>query len=94
MPKSDGGIIHITGTRLRVTGAGNLLMTFRSLDNINTYAMVPLVMATTTNREPLVLANYMDQRGQLEIRTNAIDEYFEISKISIFTRPTFTGYPQ
>lgn len=51
-------------------------------------------MSALTNREPTVLANFIDQRAQLEGKTTLINETFNISKITIFVKPVATGYPQ
>lgn len=87
-------LLHFHVVRMRVTGAGNLQLFFRSLDDVNNVQLTDIPMAATTNREPNILANFIDQRAQLEFRTILINEVFNISKIRIFTRPIATGYPQ
>ncbi len=79
---------------MRVVGSGNLDLQFRSMDDVNTQTLTPTVMSTATNREPTTLSNFRDQRGQLRFSVNAINEYFNISKIVIFIKPYQTGYPQ
>ena len=91
----SGELVHFGVVRMRVTGAGNLQLFMHSLDdtlNSNTLTSIPL--QATTNREPTVLANFIDQYGQLEIKTDVMDEVFEISKIVIFIKPVASGYPQ
>ncbi len=90
-----GELTHFGIVRMRATGAGNLQLFLHSLDdasNSDTLTVIPLQAAT--NREPTVLSNFIDQYGQLEIKTTLINEVFEISKIVIFIRPVSTGYPQ
>ena len=90
-----GELVHFGTVRMRATGAGNLQLFLHSLnesDNSDTLTSIPLLAAT--NREPTILANFIDQYGQLEIKTTEINEVFEISKIVIFIRPVSTGYPQ
>lgn len=96
MAKSSftGEIIHFGALRFRVTGSGNLQLLLHSLDDVNSSQLSSIAMQTTTNKEPLVLANFVDQRGYLEFKTTAINETFSISKITIFIRPIATGYPQ
>ena len=92
---ASGDLLHTGAVRYRVIGNGNLLTDIHSLDEAShTDALPDVVMATATNRMPTILANYIDQYGQLEIRTEEIDEWFEISSIVIFVRPVATGYPQ
>lgn len=91
---SAGELLHFGAVRMRVTGTGNLRMTLNSLDDVNTSTLPVLPMSATTNREPTVLANYVDQLGSLEFETTEIDEVFAICKIVVFVRPVATGYPQ
>jgi hypothetical protein len=51
-------------------------------------------MSATTNREPTVIANFQEQRIQLELGTTEIDETFTISRIVVFVKPIAEGYPQ
>ena len=94
MANFSGEILHFHVVRTRVVGSGNLDLELRSLDDVNTSTLTPISMVASTNREPTVLANFKDQRGQLRFSVNAIDEYFTISKITIFIKPIATGYPQ
>lgn len=89
-----GEILHFGATRFRVNGSGNLRLSLHSLDDIRSQSLVDLVMLTTTNREPVVLANFKEQRAQLELSTIEIDEVMIVSKIIIFIKPVETGYPQ
>lgn len=89
-----GEILHAAAVRLRVTGSGNLKVFLRSLDNTRNVQLTSIPMSATTNREPTVIANFQEQRIQLELRTTEIDEGFTISRIVIFVKPIAEGYPQ
>lgn len=91
---SEGLLTHVGMVRLRVTGSGVLRSTLYSLDSINSSVLPTITMAATTNREPTILANFTEQKSQLELQTTAIDETFEISKIVIFTKPVAAEYPR
>jgi len=91
---SAGELLHFGFTRLRVTGSGTLRQTLYSLDDVRSSVLPTLTMSATTNREPLTLCNFIEQRAALEIKTTAIDETFRIDKIIIFVRVVATGYPQ
>lgn len=86
-------ITHYTAVRLRVNGTGNLKMKLLSLDEVYSQSLVPLAMATMTNKQPTQLANFNQERAVLKIEITEINEYFEISKIIIFHKPVATGYP-
>lgn len=80
---------------MRALGSGNLLTDTHSLDDASNSSVLPdIPLQAATNREPTILANFIDQRIQLEIRTEEIDEWFEISKIVMFIKPIAESYPQ
>lgn len=91
---SDGSLLHFGSVRLRVTGSGNLKLYLRSLQNVHNQTLTPQVITPLMNREPVTLSNFIDQRGQLEVKVTEIGEYFLISKIVIFIRPIYSGYSQ
>lgn len=86
-------ILHFAGVRLRVTGAGNLRLTFFSLDNVNSESLVILPMSTTNAREPTRLANFISQRGMVKIGTTAKDETFKINRVILFAKPLWSNFP-
>jgi len=87
-------INHFGLVRLRVTGNGDLKMTLYSLDDVNSEELIDLTMSASTNLIPSRLANFVDQRAYLEIKTEFMDEVFTISKIAIFVKPKATSYPE
>ena len=92
---SDGeNISHFNAVRLRVVGNGVLRFTYYSLDDVESDVLAPLVMAPTTNIQPTVLSNFIQQRAMLEGKTIALDETFKINRIIVFARELFTSYPQ
>jgi len=91
---SDGVVNHFNAVRLRVTGAGNLQMQLQSMDEVHTQTLANTVLSSTTNRQPTVLANFIDQRASVYIFTTAIDEVFEISRMMVFAAPYASSYPQ
>jgi hypothetical protein len=86
-------ISHFTGVRLRVTGVGNLNMSFYSMDDINHQDLAPLPMSVATNIQPFRLANFNEQRASLKIGTTEFQEYFRINRIIIFSKELYTSYP-
>jgi hypothetical protein len=92
--KFIGEILHFNAVRMRVTGSGNLLQYLHSLDNVNTVQLANISMNTITNIEPTSLADYKDQRGQLELKTIALNDTFNISRIIIFIKPLAVEYPR
>ena len=90
----EGLLLHTGAIRMRVTGSGTLQSTLYSFDNVNSSTLPNITLASTTNREPTILANFTEQGAQLEVKTTLIDETFEISKIVIFTKPIAADFPR
>ncbi len=89
-----GELIHLGALRYRVTGSGVFRSFLNSLNEVNSYTLPTISMLSSTNKEPLVLANFIDQRGYVEFKTTAINETFTISKITIYVKIVGSGYPQ
>lgn len=88
-----GELIHAVAIRMRAVGSGNLQSFLRSLDNTNNVQLRNHTLISSTNIEPTILSNFVDQRIQLELRTTAINETFTVSRIVIFIKPVAQGYP-
>lgn len=93
MPPGGEDRLHITGVRLRVIGEGDLRMTLASFSNTRTSTLVPLPMLTATDIEQTKLSNFRSQRTRVEISVLEIDEWFEISRLIVFVKPSATSYP-
>lgn len=90
---SEEVVNHYGLIRLRVNGLANLRMVLYSLDEVKSFILKPLVLASKSNIEPTKLANFTQQRAKLEIRTLEIDETFVVSKIIVFVKPVAKSYP-
>ena len=91
--KFDGQLLHITGVRLRVVGSGNLDMVMSSLDDVYSTSLMPLALASSNNREPTQLTNFVQQRVKVRIGTNEINEWFNISRMMVFVKTFGTSFP-
>lgn len=87
-------INHFNGIRVRVLGNGNLRPTLFSLSDVYEQVLIPLNMEEATNIQRTQLANFIQQRASLELKTTEIDEVFTISRIILFVKPMFTSVPQ
>lgn len=92
MPE-EGYRNHYGFVRLRVTGTGNFRMRLLSLSETKTVTIPPLALTSTTNIEPTKKCNFTQQRAQLEFKTTAIDEVFQLNKVIIFIKPVAENYP-
>ena len=84
---------HAAAIRLRIVGAGNMLMTLESLNNILSYTIAPLPLAATNRIEPTRLVNFQSQRMRLTLSMPVLNDQFSINRIIIYTRAVATEYP-
>lgn len=84
---------HFGFIKFRVLGSGNLRLRLLSLSNTKESVIPPLVMQNNTDIEPTKKCNFNQQRAQLEFKTTAIDEVFQINKIILYTKPFAENYP-
>jgi len=93
LDNAENAVIHYGGIRFRVNGSGNLRITYQSLDNVKNKVLIPLVMATGTDKEPFRLGNFVTQRMFVRVETTDIDEIFKINRVIVFARPLYSQYP-
>lgn len=94
MGDKEENILHITGVRMRVVGAGNLDNILYSMDPIINQSLRTVVMASTNDDEPTILSNFNSQRTMLKVSTDEIDEIFNITRIILFGKPLWTDFPR
>ena len=92
--KLSGEILHFGVVRMRANGNGTLRNALISMDDVNSSQLPNITLSIVTDKEPTILANFNEQRAYLNLQTINKDEWFVISKITIFVKPTATGYPQ
>jgi hypothetical protein len=85
---------------MRVVGTGNLDVRLIGLyedtiaaDNPPTQSMVPYPMQTSTPNFAQFHANFEQQYAQIEITTDAIDEFFKITKIVTYVKEVAIALP-
>ncbi len=86
-------INHFTGVRMRVIGQGNLQLSLLSPDGINISTLAPTIMQSTNRISPFTLASFTEERVQLQISTDEIDEIFRVNRIILFAKATATMEP-
>ena len=87
-------LLHTVAVSYRAYGSGNLRTTLFSLQDVTSDVLAPIPLAAATNKFPTVIANFSDQRTQIQFQVTSYDETFTIAKITAFAKPTATGYPQ
>lgn len=87
-------IQHTVSVRYRVYGTGVLRTTLYSLQEQSTSVLPTITMSAQTDRFPNILANFRNQRTQVQFQTTGFDETFTIAKFTVFVKPSASGYPQ
>lgn len=94
MTKDEGIINHCVSVRYRVIGSGLLLTTLETYDPTVNSSLANINMSTVNARYENILANFSQEKMMVRFGTELIDEFFTVSKIIAFIKPTATGYPQ
>lgn len=87
-------LYHCVAVRYRVTGAGIFYSRLFSLDDINTQELTSFALASTSERYPNLLANFIEQRMNVEFEVNELNDQFTLRQIQFYLKPVATGYPQ
>ena len=90
---SGESVSHFGSLRIRVYGAGRLLMSVHSLDDIRRKEMVPFTLKKVNRIIPTRIVNFKEQRAAFQLQTTGPNEYFRIHRIVIFSKPSAASYP-
>lgn len=77
---------------MRIQGAGDMKLTWQSLDTVRTSDLAPLTMAENPGLEPFKLSNFIAQRAFLYGTTTVLNDFFSINKIIIYVREYGTQF--
>lgn len=89
---ADGMIHFFTAIRLRMTGTGNLAITSKGLDGVNsTTIAASIALSTTSGTELLRRFSFTNERIKIKLRLTS--GYFELSKIEIFGTAVYQMRP-
>lgn len=90
----SGDRVHFGAIRLRVNGSGNLKSSFASLDSVRTQQLADFALMNTTDIEPVILANFTQQRASLTLQLTGLGDWFFLTKITVFVKQVATSIPQ
>src|SRR3954462_14470522 len=89
---------HCGAVRLHMNGTGTLDLVLHGFPDeaggTDSSTLVPLTMTPTIRRSQTQLANFKAEGICLDVAVDALNEYFIITGLMIFTRPVESGYPQ
>lgn len=87
-------ILHFGAVDLRLTGSGVGRTSILGFDGSPTATLTTITMASAPTREVRRLSNLNSERARVKFETTAIDETFQITRITIWRKPLWTSYPQ
>jgi hypothetical protein len=96
MPKQGLGDIqsHFNPVRVRVMGSGNLQAFLFDTGLVNFAELDAKAMSLTSARSVNYLSNFRAEKANLQLIITEKDEYFNISSIWLYVKPTAASFPQ
>lgn len=85
---------HINPVRVRVTGEGELQAYLFDTGLITNATLEPQTLSLTSARSINFLSNFTSERICITLLTSEIDEYFNISNIWAYVKPSRISFPQ
>lgn len=82
---SGGEINHYNMVRIRIVGFGNLKMKMNSMDEVEYEQIADIKIPKDAASSQRSLAAFLSERMSLELSTSTIDEWFDISRITIYS---------
>lgn len=87
-------ILHFGAVRLRAQGTGNLKLSYIGLDDVSIKINAPLILATSSGREPTILTNFISQRARLHILQTEIDDYMKVNRVVLYMNAYAEEFPK
>lgn len=96
MPKIGLGDIqsHVNPVRIRVKGKGDLQVILFDSGEINNLELYAQTMSLTSARSLNYLSNFRAEKICFQIMTTVKDEYFSVSNMWAYVKPTAASFPQ
>ncbi len=85
---------HCNPIRIRAYGDGNLRVTLFNISNVGGSSLAAQSMSANPSQSLNFLSNFRAEKICLKLETTAIDEYFSVSNIYAYVKPTAMSYPQ
>lgn len=85
---------HVNPIRIRVKGDGDLQAYLFDSGEVNFAELHAQSMSLTTAQSANYLSNFRAELICLQIITTEIDEYFTVSNIWAYIKPTAASFPQ
>lgn len=91
---SDDIQTHVNPIRVRVTGSGNLMAVLNDTGTVNNEELHEQALSTSSARSINFLSNFTAEKICLTLMTNEINEFFSISNVWAYVKPSRLSFPQ
>ncbi len=85
---------HINPIRIKVNGDGNLRVFLFTTENVTGTELNDEAMSLSNARSLNYLSNFVAEKCCLKLMTSEIDEYFIVSNIYAYVKPSVMSFPQ
>ena len=85
---------HFNPVRIRTVGEGDLQAFLFDTGTVNNAVLEPQSMSLSSARSLNYLSNFTDERSCLLIMTTEEGEYFNVSNIYVYGKPSRNSFPQ
>lgn len=87
-------VIHVGAVRVRGYGNGTVNLRLIGLGNIEEQELASAILDDFTHRPFTILANFIQTRAQVELKTTELGDLMIVSRIIVYTKPIWTSFPQ
>lgn len=89
----DDIIQNFTGIKMRIKGAGNLILTVSGLDAVETQILQQPTLSATPGKPVFVGFNFNSERCSVKLRLTDASSYFNLTKFVIYLTPIWGDRP-
>lgn len=86
LPTDSELVNHFTGAQIKVKGDGDLLITLRGLDSVDTLTANPVTLATANRRPTFAGFNFVSFRAAVKFRVNSFDDWYEFTRFALYVQ--------
>lgn len=94
IPEDDfGGVNHFVGVRLKAVGLGVVKVTVSGIDRVTTLNAKDITLSSAPGMELPRGFNFKSERASVKLRSDVLNDWFDISRVRVFTKPLYGSRP-
>jgi len=87
----DEAVNHFTGIRMRVRGIGDLQITLKDQDAVQTASAASITLSAGPGRPLFRGFNFVSERCSVKLRMNLVSEHFLLTRFTLYIAPMWEG---